>query len=471
MKPPNILVFLTDDHGQWASGAYGNRELHTPVMQWLADTGARAEHAFCPNPVCSPARASFWTGQIPSRHGIHDYLGEPNENPVHRGIAGQPTLASFLQERGYRTGMVGKWHAGDYWHPMPGFDTWFTSTRGTNARCGPQAFVDGTERIETFGHQETVYTDRALRFLREWSADAEKPFFLYAGYTNTHTPHDGETAPLVHHYRKCRFADLPGVTYTGAHGHARIAPFDAREDARRAQNAEYYAAVEVIDQQMLRIVAELENLGQLENTLIVYTSDHGHMNGHHGLHTKANATIPPNFLEESLHVPLLLRHPRLIPEGMRLPSPVDHCDLFATLLDAAGADAEAVAARQASPGRSFLPLLRDTRTPWRQLQFAESGPNRMVRSARDKLIVRFPLFANPAGEEYYDLENDPTETTNAASNPAHRHRVAELRRELEAYFGRYSDPAKSGTNPAALGVRHNDFDAWLKKPGDDDHRQ
>ena len=103
MSRPNLLVFLTDDHGQWASSAYGNRELHTPAMQWLADTGARFAHAHSPNPVCSPSRASFWTGQIPSRHGVHDWLLEPDEDPAHHGIAGRETLGSFLKEGGYRT--------------------------------------------------------------------------------------------------------------------------------------------------------------------------------------------------------------------------------------------------------------------------------------------------------------------------------------------------------------------------------
>ena len=97
---PNILVFLSDDHGQWASRPYGNSELVTPTLDHLARTGARMENAFTPCPVCSPARASFHTGRIPSAHGIHDHIGEQNVGAGHPGIAGQTSLAEVLQGQG-----------------------------------------------------------------------------------------------------------------------------------------------------------------------------------------------------------------------------------------------------------------------------------------------------------------------------------------------------------------------------------
>ena len=97
---PNILVFLSDDHGQWASRPYGNRELVTPTLDHLARIGARMENAFTPCPVCSPARASFHTGRIPSAHGIHDHIGEQNVGAGHPGIAGQTSLAEVLQGQG-----------------------------------------------------------------------------------------------------------------------------------------------------------------------------------------------------------------------------------------------------------------------------------------------------------------------------------------------------------------------------------
>jgi len=366
---------------------------------------------------------------------------------------------------------VGKWHAGDYWTPMPGFDTWFTSLKGTHARFGEHAFVDGTERVRFRGHQETAVTDRAVRFLRE-AAEGEEPFFLYVGYTNTHTPHTGETAPLVNQYRKCGFGDIPRETYEGEHGHNRVASFDPDEPERREQLAQYYAAVEAIDQQMVRIISELESLGQLENTWIVYTGDHGHMNGHHGLHTKINATLPGNFLEETIHVPLLMRPPGGIPGGRVVEAPVDHCDLFATVLDAAGEDAEARAERQVSPGRSVLPLVWGEAVSWRNRQFCESGMNRMVSDGRLKYIRRWP---HPSGleveDELYDLRKDPRERVNRIGDEAYAEAVEDFRRDLEVFYARYEDPAMSGLTEEGRAPRHNPHEPWSTLPGDNDHRQ
>src|SRR5690606_31138664 len=108
---PNILVFLTDDHGQWASGSYGLRDVHTPSMGYLAATGARMTRAFTPSPVCSPARSCFSTGESASQHGIHDWIHEPEEvGRHHPGPRGQTNLGEPLQEAGYQTALIGKWH-------------------------------------------------------------------------------------------------------------------------------------------------------------------------------------------------------------------------------------------------------------------------------------------------------------------------------------------------------------------------
>lgn len=466
MSRPNILVFMTDDHGQWASSAYGNRELHTPSMQWLADTGARMAHAFCPLPVCSPARASFWTGRIPSAHGIHDWIGEPSESEDLPTIEGQKTLARHLKDAGYRTGLVGKWHCGSYWRKQDGFDTWFTSALGTNARFGPQAYYEDEERQQFHGHQETILTDRAIRFLGE----CDQPFFLFVGYTNTHTPHDGEREAVVDAYRNCRFTDIPRETYNGENGHARIATFDPDEPERREQLAQYYAAVDVIDRGISRILAKLEDLGQRDNTLIIYTSDHGHMNGHHGLHTKGNATIPVNFLEESIHVPALLRWPERIAAGRVVEHPVDHCDLFALVLDAAGIDAEAAAAEADSPGRSYLPMLGGEDMDWRAYQVCEHSYSRMIRTRTHKLIRRYPNRVTHWPDEFYDLERDPRETRNVIDDPAYAPVIAELDHIRNAYFEQYEIPQKAGTNMKII-LRHNHRDPWQTMPGEDDHRQ
>jgi len=442
-------------------------------MQWLADTGTRMEEAFCQSPVCSPARACFHTGRIASRHGIHDWLREHEEPLQHPCLKGQKSLAGFLKEAGYRTGLVGKWHCGHSGQPPPGWDTWFTSALGTNARFGEQVYYEGTSKQTFHGHQETILTDRALRFLREDLSTAEaEPFFLFVGYTNTHTPHRGEAPPVVDHYRKADFRDIPDECDEGRHGHARIAPFDPREPERREHLAQYYAAVEIIDQQMNRLVSELENLGQLDNTLLVYTSDHGHLNGHHGLHTKGNATVPVNFLEESIRIPLLARWPDFIRAGHTLSFPVDHSDLFATLLDVAGVDAPAATRAVTSPGRSFLPQLggQPEDPSWRKYQICEYAYSRMIRTPSAKLIRRFPTKVTSFPDEFYDLASDPRENRNVIDEPAHASVIRDLDRILEDHFRRYEDPARAGTNMKTIHW-HNPGNPWEILPGEDTHRQ
>jgi arylsulfatase A-like enzyme len=457
---PNILVFLTDDHGRWTLPCYGNRETVTPTLDWLARTGTRMDRAFTPGPVCSPARASFWTGRIPSGHGVHDWIHEPDEGG-HPGIRGQNTLAQRLHHAGYQTALCGKWHCGHFTEQQPGFDTWFTLANGTNARFGNQPFIEGNgTRVEHHGHQATFITDRALRFLGE--SDRDRPFFLFVGYTDTHTPHAGSPERLVSRYRGASFSDIPREEPSPAHGQVRLALHP--DPAKRHESlAQYYASVSMIDEQVGRILDELDSRGQLDNTLVVYTSDHGHMNGHHGLHTKGNATIPQNLLDESILVPCLLRWPGRIADGSARNEMVDHCDLWATLLDAAGCDADAAARADRSPGRSYLPLLTGHDLAWRDAQCCEYGNARMIRTDNAKLIRR---YAGPNGrfaDEFYDLSADPRERVNRMGDPAAADRIAALSARLEAHFASYELPEHAGCDIATQPTC-NPWEPWTRDP-------
>ena len=457
MKPgpapgPNILVFLSDDHGQWASQPYGNRELVTPTLDHLARTGARMENAFTPCPVCSPARASFHTGKIPSAHGIHDHIGELNGGAGHPGISGQTSLAEVLQGQGYQTGLVGKWHLNHFRQPPAGWDTWFSNATGTNARFGAQPFYEGSRQVELYGNQAHHLADRAVRFLRE--RDRSRPFYLFVGFTNTHAPHAGEPERWVQRYRDCGFADLPDLPPSRAHGALRFR-YPTDPDERREASAQYYAAVSVIDEMAGRVLDELADQQAQQDTLVVYTSDHGYMNGHHGLHTKGNATTPQNFLEESIRVPCLLAWPDHIRAAASYPQPVDHCDLFMTLAHAAGCDCAHLAATRGRSGASYLPLLTESpRDPaaaaWRDAQICEYGNARMIRTDRYKLIKRYPGPNGHFPDELYDLAEDPDEERNRYADSACGRTVAELTARLEAHFARHEDSARSGLRVADL---------------------
>lgn len=458
MDRPNIVVFLTDDHGAWAAGCCGNGELHTPSLDQLAATGVRLRNAFTPCPVCSPARASFLTGRLPSQHGIHDWLDWTGEGEVHPGIDDQWNIGQLLQQAGYHTGLVGKWHCGRDRLPRPGFDRWFSYEVSQYPHLGEQRFSDQGTPVRARGHQAALLVDQALDFIRQ--RPAERPFFLFVSLVCTHTPLRDQPERLAAHYRRAAFTDIPDEEPDPCHGRARMAWPHARQN-RREELAQYYAAVEFIDAQVGRVLDELEGAGLVRNTLVLYTADHGHMNGHHGLLSKGNATVPQNFLEESIRVPALLAWPEAVPAGRQLEAMVDHCDLFCTLCAAAGATPDpARAAEIGSPGRSLLPLLLGETAPWRDAQFCEYGNARMVRTARHKLIRRYPGPNGHFGDEFYDLLEDPRERRNAIGDPGQAAAVAALSARLEAHFAAHELPGRSGRDIAAC-QRCNPHEPWL----------
>jgi choline-sulfatase len=459
---PNVLVMQTDDHAQWAAGCYGNSELRTPSLDHLAATGVRMANAFTPIPVCSPARASFWTGRLPSQHGMHDYLAEadPDVRSV-EWLAGERTLAEILHEHEYVTGLSGKWHLGHAERRPVGFDYWFSQSMPVSR---PTAFdspwsrpADPASRI----YNRHIITDHAVDFLRQRHRD--RPFFLYVGYIATHSPWTGHSERLVRQYRTCTFRDIPDDVMHPVGRLASEALFATRADRREAL-AQYYASVSEIDEQVGRLLDELEAQELLDDTLVVYTSDHGLNTGHHGLWGKGNATRPYNMLEESIRVPMLLSHPGTLLGGQVRGEMVNHCDLFLTVLDHVGLPIEPEERhRRRYPGRSFRDLCRgDAREAWPEQIFGEYGDLRMVRTRRHKLVRRYP--DGPA--ELYDLARDPRETENCIADPDYRAIAADLTARIEEYFARYEEPDRSGLRVLDL-PRHNLDEAWR---GNGEHR-
>ena len=346
---PNILLFITDDHGQWACGPYDNREVLTPNLDRLAAAGVVMENAFTPTPVCSPARASLLTGLMPSQHGIHDYIAMSFDR-VNR-LAHVPTLPQLLQVAGYRTGLAGKWHLGLEDRPTPGFDFWFSvGSAYPLLHHGSRQFCDQGRMASLGGYTDDIIAEKASAFVRTTDG---RPFFLIVGLTATHSPWQGHPQRLVDLYRDAAFADIPlGESYPfGEHA---LESLSVDRNRARQACAEYYAAVSHVDENVGRLQNVVEEAGQQENTLVVYASDHGLNCGHHGVWGKGNATLPLNMLEESIRVPLILSWPGVFPVGVRRDALVDHLDLFQTLAAAAGAD---LPSTHEYAGESMVPLL------------------------------------------------------------------------------------------------------------------
>ena len=453
--PDNILLIVADDHGQWALGSYGNREIRTPTLDYLAQSGVQMDNAFTPTPVCSPARANLLTGRLASQHGIHDYLAS-NDPPVrdHDWLAGETTLPELLRDAGYQTALVGKWHLGNEEQPLPAFERWFSlSSDYPVEQSGPIRYSDQGRLTTVTGYQTDVITAQALQVLRE--SEQDRPFFLYVSYTGTHHPWHGHPQRLVSAYRHCTFDDIPDdVMYPFGRQNLE-STFATRRDEREAL-AQYYASVSHIDESAGRLLNELDTLGLRDDTLVVYTADHGLNCGHHGIWGKGNGTLPLNMVEESIRVPLLFNHPGRLFSGQRRREFVDHLDLFQTIAGFAGLS---LPDRDSDyyPGRSFLPLLENSAAlhDWRTVQFGEYGNLRMIRTQFYKLVRRYP--DGPC--ELFDLWHDPRETINLFDDPSFGDVVERLTEQLEAYFDRYEDVQNSGLNVLNL-PRHNDTEAW-----------
>lgn len=454
---PNILVLISDDHGQWASSPYGANELHTPSMQFLADEGACLNRAYTPCPVCSPARACFWSGRYPSAHGIHDWIQERQILDQHPGITHLPNLALRLKSAGYTTAACGKWHCHQPWIKPDGFDTWFMAD-GTNARYGTQPYCDGLTLHNLYGHQPGITTDAAIGFLQK--RPENKPFFLYVGYTDTHSPFTQKSRRLENWYRQKGLSSAPSESRSTCHGCAKHP--DPTGDHRRDQLAAYAAGVSIIDEHLGRLIDELDSQQVLDNTLIVYTADHGHNNGHHGLWLKGNGTTPQNFLDESIFVPCLMRWPGHITSSQSHDFFASHCDLHATLLDAAGV---AQPETPIEPGRSYMARLgpsSEQAVEQDGYAICEYANARMIRSRTAKLIRRYPGPNGHFKDEFYDLAGDPRETSNVIGQPKHEQTIKQLDGALNAFFNRVSLLEYDGLNFEKI-KPHNTDEPWRRE--------
>lgn len=466
-KPRNIVVMLSDDHAQWAARCYGNTEISTPTLDHLARTGTLFENAFCPTPVCSPARASFWTGLMPSQHGVHDYLAESPDC----AIQGETNLAELLSEAGYLTGLSGKWHLGGEGAPARGFDFWamndltkamvaaFTEFNGGHEidLSVSKAFRSPWETPARLRANDGAHRiiDDAVDFI---SGAGDRPFFLYVGFHATHSPWAGHPERLVEQYRDCTFRDIPMDTVTRFGSMADESLLRSRRNPRETL-AQYYAAVTQIDEQAGRLLDELADRDILDDTLVIYTSDHGLNLGHHGFWGKGNGTRPLNMYEESIRIPLILSHAgNDLFRGVRRSEYVTHCDTFRTVLDWAGTETPSpTRSHRALPGRSYRPLLEGRHVPdWPDAVFCEYGDVRMVRTLRHKLIHRYRVDRS----ELFDLQEDPREVRDLSGDPGSAARLSELRAMLDGHFARIEDPAVSGlgvsTRPSP-----NRWPAWV----------
>ena len=436
---PNLIFILTDNQSDWTLGCYGNREIQTPNIDRLARDGKVLENAFAVNPVCSPNRATFLTGLMPSSHGVHSWLGleKPDSQmgpDAYCTIGEFETLPALLAGRGYDCGMVGKWHLGNSFAPQLGFDYWYAKPMGhTKSFYDAEAIWNGKVQIEP-GYYTDAIANHAIDFLDSHHSGArtDQPFFLYLGFNGPYGLDDdlrtGHRNRWTSYYEDKALTCFPRLpTHPWLKQNLDLL---GSETAIRG----YAAAISGVDDATGAVLKKLEELGEAENTIVIYTSDQGLCAGHHGFWGMGDHSRPRHMAEENLHIPMIVRHPRRISPGTWAGHTCTY-DLYPTLVEYLGLDS---GDEETLPGRSFAGFLEATGAsgaPWNDTTYHEYENTRAVHTRTHKLIRRFP--SGP--DELYDLSVDPDETNNLIDAPETDLVRDGLQESLGEFFNRFVD--------------------------------
>lgn len=452
-KPYNVVLIMTDQQRFDTMACYGNDAVETPNLNWLVSEGTVFSHAYTTSPSCVPARASLLTGMKPWNTGV---LGMGRgQGPM--GVNFSHTLPGELASAGYYTRGVGKMHffpqrALNGFHQTvldesgreedPGFVSDYKQWFDRN-KSGDFGIVDhGVDwnswmarpyHAPEWMHPSNWTVQESIRFLQD--RDPSKPFFLKMSFARPHSPYDAPQYYFDLYLNK----ELPRAQvgeWAGVHD----VPSDAactdawrgvrsEEEIHRAR-AGYYGSITHIDHQIGRFLKALRKGGELERTLIVFTSDHGDMLGDHNLWRKTYA------YEGSAHIPLIVRLPKELQSGRRerIDAPVSLEDLMPTILDVAGVDIP-----DTVDGRSLLGLIRGEAEGWREYVhgehatcYAEEQEMQYVTDGRWKYV----WLPRTGEEQLFHLEMDPWELVNLASDGAYGEEQmmwrSRLVRELES---------------------------------------
>ena len=501
---PNILYIMSDDHAAHAISAYKSRLAEvapTPNIDRLAHEGALFENAFCTNSICSPSRACVLTGQYNHINGAFDLGGKVEP--------GKQMLAIQMGKAGYDTAMIGKWHL----KVEPADFNYYCVLAGQGSYFNPEFRIRGEKAwgkntIKFDGkHSTDAITDLTLDWLKEgW--DQEKPFFLMHHYK---APHDyfenapryesyladvdipepatlwkrdpkfgslatrGDNDELVPHIgtsngnrnpRRSYLQDLPKRFPAEFPENFDPADFTDEENTRFAYNAylkKFLRCVKGIDDNLGRLFKHLEDTGQLDNTVIIYTGDQGFMLGEHDYQDKRW------MYEESQRMPFLVRYPKTVPAGQCFDTIVENVDYAPTMLEFAGATVPS-----SVQGRSFKSLLETGKeaADWKQEAYYRywmhmahhDNPGHMgIRTKTHKLIYYYGCnydggYQTPAGWELYDLKNDPHETRNIYHDPAQSELVADLKNRLADTRKRVGDDGSHYPKCEAIVQEFWDYD-------------
>ena len=430
-KKPNILFILADDQRFDTIHALGNEEIHTPYLDWLAETGTAFTHAHIPGgtsgAVCMPSRAMLNSGKT-----LFHLYGAGEEIP-----ACDRTMGEQFQKNGYETFGIGKWHNGtaSYARSFSGGDEIFFGGMWDHWNVPVNAYhEDGkydhvvrttpnflhcnhpmdtiAERITASKHSTELFTDAAIHFIEQ---PHEKPFFIYTAMLAPHDPrtmpeefkkmYNPESISLPENFMEAHPFDFGIDPAIGEDRDENLASYPRTKQEVRRHIADYYAMISHIDANVGRMIDALRRTGQLENTIIVYTGDNGLAVGRHGLMGKQN------LYDHSIRVPLLLSGPG-IPAGARRDAYVHLMDVFPTLCELCGIEIPA-----SVEGKSFLSSIEQGVSARKTLYLAYTH---LIRGIKDQRFKLLRYKNNPDCTQLFDLENDPNEIHNLYHEEAYR---------------------------------------------------
>ncbi|MPY88793.1 MAG: sulfatase-like hydrolase/transferase [Luteitalea sp.] len=432
----NVVLILTDNHGPWTLGAYGNEDIPTPHIDRLAREGILFTRAFANNPVCSPTRATLLTGLMPSQHGVHRYLGRGGAQVgpgAYNTIEEFDSLPSILAAAGYVTGLVGKWHLGDNLNPQEGFTYWVTKPEGGSAGFYDQEVVEGGEiRVEP-SYLTDFWTDHGVRFIEE---SKNRPFFLYLAYNGPYGLGRAMEEEPIRNRHAARFADHPLPSMPRDAPHPWNYNYGDWMDNMQVRR-KYAAEVSGIDDGVGRILEALRRMGLEQDTLVIFTGDQGLSGGHSGFWGMGDHTRPLTAFDWTFSIPLILRHPDEIPPNRRSDLLVSNYDLFPTLLSYLGLESRIPSGGLPAPGRNLENVLKGAGSvAWDNEVYFEFENVRAIRTEEWKYIER----AHQKPNELYNLQSDRGERLNRYEDPETSAVRARLQEKLSAFFGRYTDP-------------------------------
>lgn len=414
VQRPNVLFVLAD---QWRSSAFSHGSdplVQTPNFDRLADQGARFTRAYASNPVCTPNRACILTGRFCHETGmIHNNLMLP---PSER------CLPEAFDEAGYATHYIGKWHMDG--QDKPGFVPPGWRRRGLQTFEGfnrghfyykTPTFSDDGKPMNLDGYEPSRQTELAIDFMRR---HRDRPFFCYLSWGPPHTPYRPPEG--FDRFQPDKLQWRPNV------------PQELRESKTlQREMAGYFGLCESLDHEMGRLLKSLDELGLAENTLLVFTADHGDMHGSHGKFRKGK---PEN---ESLQVPLFIRWPKRVKKKQTPDTLLSSIDLMPTLLSMCGLKNPGTCT-----GRDLSTAVLGGTAPQVESVFAEGGVQRRQGKWRAIVTPRHKLVQTPEGgvSQLFDLERDPYELRNLAEEREHRPLRQKLLAELVGWGKRTGDP-------------------------------